>query len=258
VSPPPAPHTVDLNSDLGEGFGPWRMGDDEALLDLVTTCNIACGLHAGDPVVMARTCAAAAARNVRIGAHPGHHDLYGFGRRTITGENPDDVASAVIYQVGALRAIAATRTCEVGHVKLHGALSNQAAVDPRLAETLARAIHALGGDLAWLVPAGSAMVAAGHAAGLRCVEEVFPDRGYAQDGSLLPRSQPGALFDDPEVVARRALAMVTRGGVPGPDGELLPLSVDSLCVHGDTPGAVAAAAAVRAALEAAGVTVAPF
>jgi UPF0271 protein len=249
---------VDVNSDLGEGFGPWRMGDDEQLLQVVTTASIACGFHAGDPVIMARTVALARRHGVAVGAHPGHLDLYGFGRRRITGEPPEELATMVVYQVGALGAIAAREGVRLGHVKLHGALSNAAAVDEALAGAVAEAICALDPTLSWLVPSGSEMAAAAQRCGLRAVHEVFADRGYDDAGDLLPRDRPGALLTDTGEVVERALRIVEEGAVVSASGRVLPLPCDSLCVHGDTPGALATARALRAALEAAGVTVRSF
>jgi len=253
-----AAQSVDLNSDVGEGFGPWRMGDDDALLDVVTTVNIACGLHAGDPLIMQRTVARAAERGVRIGAHPGPYDLWGFGRRPVDTTRPGELASVVLYQVGALAALAAHEGARVNHVKLHGSLSNAAAVDVQLATAIAEALRRLDPSLAWLVPAGSEMASAGAAAGLRVVSEVFADRAYDDNGDLVARSVPGAVIDDPAAVASRAVAMVFDGGVVSAGGRRLALAVESICVHGDTPNAVAAARAVRAALERAGVRVAAF
>ena len=249
---------VDLNSDIGEGFGPWRMGDDAALLDVVTSANVACGFHAGDPVIMDRTVALAAERGVAVGAHPGINDLWGFGRRSLAGDRPDDLAAMVAYQVGALGAIAWRRGVRIGHVKLHGALSAAASTDADLAAAVATTLRAVDPSLVWLVPAGSAMAVAGTAAGLRVAHEVFADRGYDDAGGLMDRSLPGAVLDDPEEIAARAVAMVLDGAVPTASNRRLLLPFDSICVHGDTPGAVAAARAVRAALESAGVGVSPF
>ncbi|HEY2703492.1 MAG TPA: 5-oxoprolinase subunit PxpA [Candidatus Dormibacteraeota bacterium] len=249
---------VDLNSDLGEGFGPWRMGDDEQLLQVVTTTSIACGFHAGDPVIMARTVALARRHGVAVGAHPGTLDLYGFGRRRFSGEPPDELATMVVYQVGALGALAAREGVRLRHVKLHGALSNAAAVDVDLADAVAEAICALDPLLAWLVPSGSEMGLAAQRYGLRAVHEVFADRGYDDDGNLLLRDRPGALLTDTGEVVERALRIVEAGAVVSVSGRVLPLRCDSLCVHGDTPGALATARGLRAGLEAAGVTVAAF
>ncbi|HEX3604907.1 MAG TPA: 5-oxoprolinase subunit PxpA [Candidatus Dormibacteraeota bacterium] len=249
---------VDLNSDLGEGFGPWRMGDDEGLLGVVTTANVACGFHAGDPLIMARTVALAREHGVAVGAHPGTLDLFGFGRRPIGGAPPAELATMVVYQVGALRAVAARAGVRVGHVKLHGALSNAAAVDATLASAIAEAICDVDPTLAWLVPSGSEMAAAARACGLRAVHEVFADRGYDDDGDLLARDRPGAVLTDTGAVVERALRIVEQGAVLSASGRPLPLRCDSLCVHGDTPGALETTRVLRAALEHAGVRVAAF
>lgn len=250
--------SVDLNADLGEGYGRWRMGDDEALLDIVTTANIACGFHAGDPLIMRRTVALAVERGVAVGAHPGLNDLWGFGRRHVSGERPEELATMVVYQVGALRAIAQAEGVRVGHFKLHGALSNAAAVDDELAAAIASAMRSLDGELRWLVPSGSVMTGAAAAAGLIAVAEAFCDRGYDDNGDLVPRSHPRALLEDPGEIAARAVQMARNGLVTSISGLRLPRPVESLCVHGDTPGAVAAARAVRTALTDAGITVTHF
>ena len=249
---------VDLNCDAGEGFGPWRMGDDAALLDVVTTVNIACGMHAGDPLIMARTVRMAQQRGVGVGAHPGPNDLWGFGRRGVAGEPPEDLATLVAYQVGALQAVAAQEGAQVTSVKLHGALSNAAAVDAALAAAVARTLRAVDSTLIWLVPAGSAMVAAAEGAGLRIASEVFADRAYDDDGNLVSRRLPGAVIADPAVCARRAVQMVVDGAIESAGGRRLAMRADTVCVHGDTPGAVESARAVRAALEAAGVELVPL
>jgi UPF0271 protein len=248
---------IDLNSDVGEGYGAWRMGDDEALVDIVSSVNIACGFHAGDPLIMSRTVEMAAQRGVGVGAHPGTNDRWGFGRRGADGA-PTDLATMVAYQVGALRAVAAEVGTAVVHVKLHGALSNRAAVDSDLAVAVAAAIRAVDADLIWLVPAGSAMAAAGEHAGLRVAHEVFADRAYDDEGNLVSRSLPGAVLDDAAVIAERAVRMVVDGGVVTSSGRLLPRRADSVCVHGDSPGAVEASRAVRAALEDAGIAIRPL
>lgn len=249
---------VDLNCDAGEGYGPWRMGDDEALLDVVTTVNVACGLHAGDPLIMARTVRMARERGVGVGAHPGPNDLWGFGRRGVAGEPPHDLATMVAYQVGALIGIAAQEGAAVTSVKLHGALSNAAAVDADLAAAMARSIRAVDDTLIWLVPAGSAMVGAGEQAGLRIANEVFADRAYDDTGNLVSRHIAGAVISDPEQCAERARRLVVDGEITSITGRPLHLIADSVCVHGDTPGAVEAARAVRETLERAGVEITPL
>jgi UPF0271 protein len=234
------------------------MGDDEALLDVVTTVNVACGLHAGDPLIMARTVRMAGRRGVGVCAHPGPNDLWGFGRRDVSREPVGELATLVAYQVGALQAVAAQEGARVTSVKLHGSLSNRAAVDDALAAAVAQTIRAVDPALIWLVPAGSAMVGAGERAGLRVASEVFADRAYDDAGNLVSRSQPGAVISDPRQCAERAVRMVVDGGIDSIGGRRVDLRADSVCVHGDTPGAVDAARAVRAALEAAGVEVAPL
>jgi len=249
---------ADLNCDAGEGYGPWRMGDDVALLDVATTVNIACGKHAGDPLIMARTVRLARERGVGVGAHPGPDDLWGFGRRDVSRERPEDLATLVAYQVGALQAIAAQEGTRVTSVKLHGSLYNTAAVSSELAAAVARSIRAVDPALVWLVLPGSEMERAAERAGLRAACEVFADRAYDDDGHLVHRSLPGAVIDDPAECARRALQMVVDGRIESISGRPVRVRADTVCVHGDTPGAVAAARAVRSALEAAGVEVVPL
>lgn len=242
---------VNLNADLGESFGAWRMGSDEQMLALVNSANVACGFHAGDPAVMRRTAALAKRHGVSIGAHPSYPDLQGFGRRRM------DIAEAeleamLIYQIGALAAIARAEGASVTHVKPHGALNNQACIDPRLASCVARAVRAVDPALILLAPALSRLAAAASAAGLPVVEEVFADRAYADDGTLVPRSQPGAVLHEPEACVRHVMAMVESGALHSVNGVRLPVRVQSICVHGDDPQAVATARAVGDALRAAG------
>ncbi|GIH12974.1 LamB/YcsF family protein [Rugosimonospora africana] len=243
---------MDLNSDLGEGFGIWRLGDDEALLDTVTSANVACGYHAGDPSTMRRVCGYAATRGVATGAHVGYRDLSGFGRRYIdvdAGELRDDI----LYQIGALSAFG-----PVTYLKPHGALYNTAAVDPAQAGAVVDAVLAWRDDIAVLCQPGSVLARLAADAGLRVVAEGFADRAYRPDGRLLSRREPGAVLRDIDQVAARAVRVATEGTVVAVDGATIRLPVESLCVHGDTPGAVAMARAVRGALHAAGVRVAPF
>lgn len=243
---------VDLNSDLGESFGVWRLGDDAAMYPLITSANLACGYHAGDAATMVASCRAAAAHGVTIGAHPSYRDLAGFGRRDI--EQPLDTLHAdVLYQVSALEGIAAHTGTAVSYLKPHGALYNRAAVDLEVAEVIADVARARG--LPVLGLPGSAMQAACARVGVRFVTEAFVDRGYLADGTLAPRDLDGAVLTDPAVVAARAVRMVLDDEVEAVDGTVLTVRADSLCVHGDTPGAVAIARAVRAALDAAGVEV---
>ena len=242
---------LNLNSDLGESFGPWPMGDDEALLDVVGAANVACGAHAGDPLVMRRTVAAALERGVEIGAHPGYPDLQGFGRRPMALVG-DELAAHVQCQVGALEAICRAAGAELVHVKPHGALNNLACEDAALARTLAEAVAAGWPGLILLAPAGSELAAAGLEAGLVVALEVFADRAYRADGTLVPRAEPGAVHATTEACTEQVLAMVERGGIVTREDELVPTRFHSVCVHGDDPHAVATARAVRDALDAAG------
>jgi UPF0271 protein len=248
---------IDLNADLGEGFGVWRLGDDEALLDVVTSANVACGFHAGDPLTMRRVCAAAAERGVAIGAQVGYRDLVGFGRRRID-IDPDELAADVLYQLGALDACARAAGTSVRYVKPHGALYNTAADDPGQAEAVATAVAAFDRTLPLLGLPGSAMAEAAHGAGLTFVAEAFADRAYQPDGRLVPRRERGALVEDPYEVVARAAAFALHHRVTTVDGSVLPVEPRSLCVHGDTPGAVYLAREIRRTLVDAGVTLAPF
>jgi len=253
----PEPRVVDLNADLGESFGAWRLGDDEAMLAIVTSANVACGFHAGDPLTMRRVCARAIARGVRIGAQVSYRDLAGFGRREMT-VPPDELAAEILYQIAALDGIARAEGGRVSYVKPHGALYNRSARDRDQAAAIAAAVVSYDPELPLLTLPGSATEAAAAEVRLRAVTEAFADRGYTDDGSLVPRGQPGALVTDPLAVAARAVSMVTEGAVGTIEGHRVEVSPRSLCVHGDTPGAVLLAGAVRDALERAGVTVAPF
>jgi UPF0271 protein len=251
------PRVIDLNADLGESFGAWRLGDDDAMLAIVTSANIACGFHAGDPLTIRRACARAVALGVRIGAQVSYRDLAGFGRREMT-VPPDELEAEILYQIAALDGVARTEGGRVSYVKPHGALYNRAARDREQAAAIAAAVASYDPALPLLTLPGSATEAAAEEVRLRTVTESFADRGYADDGSLVPRGQRGALVTDPGAVAARAVAMVTEGVVDTVQGHRLELAPLSICVHGDTPGAVGLATAVRAALEEAGVTLAPF
>ena len=248
---------VDLNADLGEGFGIWQLGDDENMLDIVTSANLACGFHAGNPVGLARICGAAAARGVRIGAQVGYFDLAGFGRRRIEVE-PEELRADVTYQIGALQATARAAGTALGYVKPHGALYNTIASDPEQARAVAEAVHAADPGLPVLGPAGSAFFAEAVRLGLRTVAEAFADRAYLPDGTLVPRRDRGAVLHEPEQVADRAASMVTTGQVTAVDGSMIEVEAESICVHGDSPGAVRMAAAVRRRLEAEGVALKAF
>lgn len=249
--------SIDLNSDLGESFGAWSMGDDDAMLGIVTSANVACGFHAGDPAGILATLKAAASRGVAIGAHVSYPDLVGFGRRNMDMTSAELVAS-VIYQIGALQGLAAAAGLRVHYVKPHGALYNFIAQDERQGKDVIAAIRAVDADLALVALAGSALIERAEAAGLRVVAEAFADRAYTPEGSLVSRREPGAVLHDPAVVAGRMVRLVTEGVVETRDGSLAAIRADSICVHGDSPGAVAMAAEVRRALEAAGVTLESF
>ncbi len=248
---------VDLNSDLGEAFGPWSMGDDDAMMDVVTSVNVACGGHAGDPATMARTVRAAADRGLGIGAHPGFADKVAFGRRVLP-MSTTDIERLVASQVGALAGIAALEGATLRHVKAHGALANLGAREEDVADAIARAVRAVDPSLVLLAIAGTALERAADRAGLPVAREGFADRAYTDDGQLAPRGEPGAVLDDPEEAAARAVAMAEGRGLPLLSGGWRPQDVDSICVHGDSPGAVAMARRTRAALEEAGFTIAPF
>lgn len=243
--------SINLNADLGESFGAWRMGDDAALLPHLDSANLACGFHAGDPGVMTRTVRLARAAGVEVGAHPSLPDLQGFGRRAMA-VAPDELRALVIYQIGALQAVAASEGVRVGHVKPHGALSHLSWTDAATARTLAEAVRAVDAQLVLLAPARSALAEAGAAAGLAVALEAFADRAYRPDGTLAPRDEPGAVLTDTAACVAQARAMLAQGGLLTTDGALLPTPIHSLCVHGDTPHAVATAAALRAALAADG------
>jgi len=235
---------IDLNCDLGESFGAYTLGSDAAIMPYITSANVACGFHAGDPSVMDATVRLCAARGVRVGAHPSTPDLQGFGRREMA-LSPDEAEALVLYQVGALAGFCRAHGVEMVHVKPHGALYNQAARDPALAAAVARAVLRFSRELALVGLAGSALVAAASEAGLKALSEGFPDRAYNPDGSLRSRKLPGAVLDDPAQVAANAVRLA-RDGIVTPSGAI---RLDTLCLHGDNPLAVEAAKAVRQALE---------
>lgn len=248
---------TDLNADLGEGFGAWRLGDDDALLEIVTSANVACGFHAGDPSTMARVCRAAALRGVTIGAQVGYRDLVGFGRRRID-VAADDLVADVLYQLGALAAFARAAGTAVRYVKPHGALYNTAADDPVQARAIAEAVASYDPALALLGLPGSQLESAASAAGLPFVAEAFADRGYTPAGRLVARTEPGAVHERVEDVVAQAVSIVRDGTVRTPDGVGVAVRAQSLCLHGDSPGAVEFARAVRTALTDLGVQLAPF
>ncbi len=248
---------IDLNSDLGEGYGAWKMGDDAAMLGIVSSANVACGFHAGDPLGILATLREAAARGVAIGAHVSYPDRVGFGRR------PMDVASAelsadVIYQIGALQGLCAAAGTRVTYVKPHGALYNTIAGDARQAAAVIDAIKAIDPALILMGLAGAPILAQARAAGLNTVAEAFADRAYTPAGTLVSRREAGAVLHDPDLIAARMLRLATEGVIEAVDGSTLHLQADSICVHGDSPGAVAISARIREVLVAGGVAIRPF
>ncbi|MFE2944607.1 LamB/YcsF family protein [Streptomyces sp. NPDC059255] len=249
--------TIDLNSDLGEGFGAWRLGDDDALLALVTSANVACGFHAGDPTVMRRVCEAAARRGVAIGAQVGYRDLPGFGRRFID-VDPPELVNDVVYQIAALDGFARLAGTRVTYVKPHGALYNAIVHHEEQAAAVAEAVHRYDPALPVLGLPGSAWLRHAGRAGLPCFQEAFADRAYTPRGTLVPRRESGAVLHDPEVIVARSLRLVTEGVVRAVDGTDVPVRADSLCVHGDTPGAVDIARRLRDTLTRTGHGPRPF
>ena len=249
--------TIDLNSDLGEGFGIWSLGDDEALLDVVTSANVACGFHAGDPDILRRVCDWAAGRDVVIGAQVSYRDLAGFGRRSID-MDPDSLTNDVLYQIGALDGFARIAGSRVRYVKPHGALYNRAVHDQRQAAAIVAAVAAYDATLPVLGLPGSELLRLAGDAGLAAIPEAFADRGYTAHATLVPRTEVGALLHDPAEISSRMVQMVTTGRLRSVDGAEIAVSARSICVHGDTPGAVAMAVALRRALVEAGVEIRAF
>ena len=246
---------IDLNSDLGESFGAWPMGQDSALMDSISSANVACGFHAGDPETMRATISLAIEKGVALGAHPGFPDLVGFGRREMRA-TAAEVEAFVLYQAAALAGMAAAQGARLQHVKPHGALYNMACRDRQMADAIARAVAALDRSLILFGLPNSELLRAGEAAGLRCAAEVFADRAYDPDGSLTSRAKPGSVIHDTATVVARAVRMVQHQEVVAVDGSTIALQADTICLHGDTPGAAEHARAVRRGLEAAGISVA--
>jgi len=242
---------INLNADLGESFGPWKMGDDAAMLELVRSASIACGFHAGDPLIMRRTLRTAKRHGVSVGAHPSFPDLQGFGRRPMR-LAADELQAMILYQLAALAGMAHVEGLPMTHVKPHGALSNMASEDVNLAQRVACAVSSFDADLILLAPAGSRLMDAGKAEGLRVAGEIFADRAYTETGHLMPRSQPGAVLTDEAGCVEHVLRMLDAGGIVTASGKTLPVTFHSICVHGDSPHALATARAVRAALVDAG------
>ena len=250
-------HKIDLNSDLGESFGAYTLGMDEQLMDYITSANVACGWHAGDPGVMQKTLHAAVQKGVAVGAHPGYPDLLGFGRREMK-ITPDEAYTYVLYQLGALDAFARVEGCHIQHIKPHGALYNQACKDEKLAGAICRAARAFSDDLIVLAPYNSAFRTAAETIGQPFAAEFFADRAYLPDGSLVPRSQPGAVIHDPELACQRVLKMAREGVVTCIDGTALQMRCASVCVHGDNEAALASVKIIRQALEDEGVLLTPM
>jgi UPF0271 protein len=247
--------TIDLNGDLGEGFGNWRAGDDAAMLAVVSSANIACGFHAGDPHIMRRTVEECLKRNVAVGAHPGLPDRLGFGRREMA-VSPQETEDFVLYQTGALLAITAASGGRLAHVKPHGALYHMAARRPDIAAAVARAVYRLDPGLMLFAPPRSELERAGLDLGLRVVVEGFADRGYMSNGELAPRGTPGAEIDGEDEALRQALALAGRGTVRTVEGGEISLRAETICVHGDRPQSAKLAASLRRGLEAAGFRIA--
>ena len=249
--------TIDINSDMGESFGAWSMGDDDAMLDIVTSANVACGFHAGDPAGILRTLKAAAAKNVTIGAHVAYPDKVGFGRRNMDLAS-DELTADVIYQIGALQSLAKAAGTSVRYVKPHGALYNTIAHDRRQALAVIAAIRAIDPTLILVALAGSDLIELARNEGLQCVAEAFADRAYTPQGTLVSRREPGAVLHDPQLVAQRMLRLVEDGTIEAIDGSRTRIQADSICVHGDSPAAVEMARELRRVLEHANLSLRPF
>ena len=248
---------IDLNCDMGESYGRYILGDDIALLDVITSANIACGFHAGDPVVMASTVQQAVKKGVAIGAHPGYPDLQGFGRRAMA-LSPSDLSAVILYQISALAGFAQVEGTRLTHVKPHGALYNTAVRDKDTAEAIVRAVQSFDPSLVVVTLPGSILYLTAVEQNLRVAAEGFADRAYQADGSLLPRGQSGAVIHEPDLIAKRAVRMVTQQSIRSITGEDIEIRIDTLCVHGDTPGATEIALSVREAMQVVGVTLTPF
>lgn len=249
---------VDLNADLGESFGAYTIGNDEEILKLISSANIACGFHGGDPLVMHRTIELARENGVGIGAHPGFNDLWGFGRRRIPVSDPGEIEKMLIYQIGALQAMARACGAAVTHYKIHGALSNMAAEDAALAMAAARAVKAVAPELIFVVLPGSELERAGAALDLTLAREIFADRAYDDNAMLVPRGSPGAMIEEADLAARRIVGFVRDGAITSQSGKRIEVPIDTICVHGDSPGSLQIAHAVRTALTEAGIDIVPM
>lgn len=249
---------VDINCDMGESYGRWSLGDDEAMMDVITSANVACGFHGGDPNVMVETARLAKAKGVSVGAHPGFNDLWGFGRRVIRGDTMEEVERMIAYQIGAMQACAGLAGHKVTYVKAHGALGNLVNEERPFAEALGRAIKGVDASLGYMAMPGRPTEQVAQEMGLRPILEVFADRAYEEDGNLVSRKKPGAVLHDAEEAARRILAMVKDQTITAITGKKIPAKIDTICVHGDGATAVAMARRVRDVLEQNGVTIKPF
>ena len=245
--------TVDLNSDLGESFGAYVIGNDEEMFKIISSANVGCGFHGGDPIVMHKTLTLAKENNVGVGAHPGFFDLFGFGRRPIQGERPEDVEKSMIYQIGAIQGMATSLDMKVTHFKAHGSLNNMASVDEGLAMATARAVKAVDPSLLFVVMPGSKLEKAGEKLGLRCAREIFADRAYDDDGMLVSRKIEGSMIHDPDIAVPRIVQFVQDGALTSVNGKRIPVQIDTICVHGDNPAGVAVTGKIRDALNAAGI-----
>ncbi len=251
-------HTIDLNCDMGESFGAYKIGDDAAMMDIITTANIACGFHAGDPSVMRDTIVSARGKGVAIGAHPSFMDLYGFGRRRISGERPEDIEAQIIYQIAAIQGMATSLGWPITHVKTHGSLGNMAAEDEALAKVCVTAIKAVDPTLIFITLPYSQTMRAAEDAGLGVACEVYGDRRYLDNGMLAPRQMEGSVIHDLSASVDQVLSMVCDNRIPTINGSHLSVDAATVCIHGDTPGAPATARALRDRLTESGVTIAPF
>ena len=249
---------IDLNSDLGESFGAYLMGNDEEMLKIITSANVACGFHAGDPLVMHKTLTLAKENGVGIGAHPSFIDLWGFGRRPIQGERPADIEKILVYQIGAIQGMAHSLGLKVGHFKAHGSLGNMAESDAEIADACARAVKAMDPAMIFVVMPGNQLEKAGEKNGLRMAREVYADRAYNDDGTLVSRKLEGAVIHDPDIAIPRLVRMVEDQKITSITGKEIPVAIDTVCVHGDNPAAVGMSTKIREALSAAGLTLRPF
>lgn len=249
---------VDINCDMGESYGRWSLGDDKAMMDIITSANVACGFHGGDPNVMVETARLAKEKGVSVGAHPGFNDLWGFGRRVIRGDTMEEIERMIAYQIGAMQACAALAGHKVTYVKAHGALGNLVNEEMDFAKALGRAIKGVDASLGYMIQPARPTQQVAEEMGLTPISEVFADRAYEDDGQLVSRKKPGAVLHDAEEAAKRVLAMVREQTITAVSGKRIPATIDTICVHGDGATAVAMARRVREVLEADGIAIKPF